>query len=112
MSEGIVTQRTIATPGTEAGTVGDAGVGRDGATIRVVAVSPVMYIGSAILGTYLDAFFGLLTIDGLGLADLAPPGEAFTHLWHIGGIALAPTLLSLGRELLKYLNKIRASQQA
>lgn len=110
MSEGIVTAKVIATPGTDTGTVGLAGLGEPGATFKVVAVNPILYIGVEILWTYLHSFLGLLAVDGLGLADLAPPGEAMSHLWNVGGIALAPTALSLLHELYQYLGKIRASR--
>ncbi len=109
--EGTVTKNVIRLPGMESGTVGTAGMDRPGASVRVIAVNPVMYIGVEILWTFLNSFFGLLAVDGLGLADLAPPGQAMSHLWNIGGIALAPTALSLAQELFKYLGKIRASRQ-
>lgn len=111
MNDGIVTEKSIQLPGQEPGPVGLAGVDRAGATVKVVAVPPVLYIGVEILWTYLNVFFGLLAVDGLGLAELAPPGEAMSHLWNIGGIALAPTGLALGREVYEYLGKIRASRR-
>lgn len=110
MNDGIVTEKVIQLPGQLSGQVGFAGVDQPGPTSRVVAVNPIMYIGVEILWTFLNSFFGLLAVDGLGLADLAPPGDAFAHLWNIAGIALAPTALSLAQELFKYLGKIRASR--
>lgn len=108
--DGIVTEKVIQLPGVDPGLVGTAGIDRPGPSTRVVAVNPFVYIGVEIAWTYLHAFLGLLAIDGLGLADLAPPGEAFTHLWHIGGLALAPTMMSLLHELYQYLGKVRAAQ--
>ncbi len=107
---GIVTQTVMQLPGMPTGEVGLAGVGKTGATIRTVAVPVWKYIGVELLWIYLQTFLGLLTIDGMGLADLAPPGDAFSHLWNIGGIALAPTALGLMKELYDYLSKIRASR--
>ncbi len=107
---GIVTTHVIQLPGMAAGVVGDAGVEKAGATQRVVARSPLVYIGVEMLWLYLQTFLGLLTIDGMGLADLSPPGTAFHHLYSIGGIALAPTALGLMKELFDYLGKIRASR--
>lgn len=109
--DGIVTKNVIQLPGMQPGVVGTAGMDRDGASVRVIAVNPITYIGVEILWTFLNSFFGLLAVDGLGLADLAPPGDAFAHLYNIAGIALAPTALSLAQELFKYLGKIRASRQ-
>lgn len=108
--DGIVTERVIQLPGQASGPVGFAGVDKPGPTSRVVAVNPVVYIGIEILWTYLHSFLGLLAVDGLGLAELAPPGQAFSHLWNISGIALAPAGLSLLHELYQYLGKIRAAQ--
>lgn len=108
---GVVTSNIIQLPGMAAGEVGYAGTNRAGATIRTVAVSPWVYIGVEMLWLYLQTFLGLLAIDGMGLAELAPPGDAFSHLWNIGGIALAPTLLGLLKELYDYLGKIRASRR-
>lgn len=108
---GVVTTHVIKLPGMQSGEVGYAGVDKAGATIRAVAVPPALFIGIEMLWLYLQTFLGLLAIDGMGLADLAPPGDAFAHLWHIGGIALAPTLLGLLKELYDYLGKIRASRR-
>lgn len=110
-NEGIVTEHSIQLPGMESGTVGMAGVHRAGATIRVVAVNPIIYIGVEILWAYLHAFLGLLAVDGLGLADLAPASDAMGHLLKIGGIALAPAFVALLQELYQYLGKIRTSRE-
>ena len=110
---GIVTTHVIQLPGmSKGGQVGDAGINMPGATIRVVSRPPLLFIGVELLWTFLQTFFGLLAIDGLGLADLAPPGDAFSHLYNVAGIALAPTSLALLKELYDYLGKIRASRAA
>lgn len=109
--DGTVIQKVIQLPGMSPGLVGDAGAEKPGATIRNVAVPPLIYIGVEMLWLYLQTFLGLLAIDGMGLAELAPPGDAFSHLWNIGGIALAPTALGLLKELYDYLSDIRASRR-
>ena len=107
---GVVTAHVIQLPGMPKGEVGYAGADKPGATIRTVAVRPVVYIGVEMLWLYLQTFLGLLAIDGMGLAELAPPGDAFSHLYNIAGIALAPTFLGLLKELYVYLDKVRASR--
>ena len=107
---GMVTTHVPQLPGMEAGVIGDAGRDKPGATIRAIAIPAWRYIGVEVLYTFLQTFFGLLTIDGMGLAELAPPGDAFSHIYNIAGISLAPSVLSLGKELFDYLGKIRASR--
>lgn len=108
---GTVTTKVAQLPGMPLGEVGLAGMDKPGATIRNVAIPAWQFIGVEVLWNFLRTFFGLLTIDGMGLVDLAPPGDAFTHLYTVAGISLAPTLLALGQELFAYLSKIRASNQ-
>lgn len=110
--DGTVIQKVIQLPGMAPGLVGDAGTGKPGATIRTVAVRPALFIAVEVVWLYLQTFLGLLAIDGMGLAELAPPGDAFSHLYTIGGIALAPTFLGLLKELYVYLDKVRASRGA
>ena len=108
--DGTVTNRIMALPGMSVGFVGLAGADKSGPTIRTVAVTPWVFILVEMAWLYLQTFLGLLAIDGMGLADLAPPGDAFSHLWNIGGIALAPTALGLLKESYDYLGKVRASR--
>lgn len=108
--DGTVIQTIARLPGMSEGEVGLAGVDRPGPTIKTVAVPAWQYIGIEIGWSFLNNFFGLLTIDGLGLAELAAPGDAFQHLYKIAGIALAPTALMLLKELYDYFGKVRAAR--
>src|SRR5688500_85104 len=107
---GVVTQTTIKLPGMKTGVLGLAGEDKPGPSVRTVAIAPALYIFQEMVWLYLQTFFGLLAIDGLGLAELAPAGEAFEHLYSISGMALAPTTLGLLKELYDYLGKVRASR--
>lgn len=109
-NEGTVTSNVPKLPGMTTGEVGFAGADKPGPTIRTVAVPVWQYIGTELIWTFLHSFFGLLAVDGLGLADLAPPGDAFAHLYRIAGIAMAPTVLSLLQQLYSYLGKVRAAR--
>lgn len=108
---GTVTTHVVQLPGMAVGESGLAGADKPGPTIRVVARPVWQYIGVEMVWAFLTNFFGLLTIDGLGLAELAPPGDAFAHLYHVAGLALAPTALMLAKELYDYVGKVRASRQ-
>lgn len=106
---GIVTTHVLKLPGMAAGEVGLAGVDKPGATYRNVAIPPWQFIGVEVLWNFLRVFLGLLAVDGSGVVDLAPPGDAFRHLYTIAGISLVPTALALAQELYAYLSKVRAS---
>jgi hypothetical protein len=108
--DGTVTTHIAQLPGMASGELGFAGVDKPGPTVRTVAVPVVRYIAEEISYSWLRAFLGLLAVDGLGLAQLTPPSDAFMHLYRIGGIALAPAALSLAQELYAYLSKVRASR--
>jgi hypothetical protein len=108
--DGTVTTHVARLPGMAVGELGFSGQDKSGPTIRTVAVPVWQYIGVEIAWTWLNVFLGLLTVDGLGLVDLAPPGDAFSHLYHVAGIALAPAFLALLKELYDYLGKVRASR--
>lgn len=90
------------------GLIGIAGAEKPGPNVVVVAYSATRLIFVKVLYSFLHSFFGLLAIDGLGLAELAPPGEAFEHLYTIAGIALAPTTLALLQQLYQYLGRLDA----
>lgn len=106
----IVTTRIARLPGMANGELGFSGLDKPGPTIRTVAIPAWQYILIEMAWVYLNSFLGLLAVDGLGLAELTPPGTAFSHLYHVAGIALAPALLSLLKEAFDYLGRIRASR--
>ena len=108
--DGTVTNRVAQLPGMQPGFLGFSGADKPGPTVRTVAVPVVQYIAVEIGWSFLHSFLGLLAIDGLGLADLAPPGDAFAHLYRIAGLSLAPTTLALTQQLYSYLNKVRAAR--
>ena len=110
-NEPIVTSHVARLPGMTSGEVGIAGMDQPGPSIRTVAIPVTRFIGVEVLYSFLRSFFGLLAVDGLGLADLAPPGDAFSHLWRIAGIACAPATLALLQELYDYLGKVREVQK-
>ena len=107
---GVVTQTVAQLPGMAKGEVGLAGEDKPGPSIRTVAIPAWQFIAIEIGWVYLHTFLGLLAIDGLGLVELAPPGEAAQHLLRVAGIALAPALLSMLQELYQYLGKVRAAR--
>lgn len=108
---GSFDQKVIQLPGMPEGVIGMAGVDKPGPSIRAVAVPAWRYIAVEILWHYLQVFLGLLAVDGMGLVELAPPGDAFEHLGKVAGISLAPSALALLHELYQYLGKVRASQR-
>lgn len=86
-------------------TVGVAGSGTPHAVV-VYTMSTARILAVRILRVWLQSFLGLLTVDGLGLVDLAPPGEAFAQMWTVAGIALAPAAVALLQNLLEFLTKL------
>lgn len=105
---GLVTTRVIQMPGMQAGPVGVAGEDKPGPSVQPIAIPAWQYILVEIAWNYLTVFFGLLAMDGMGLVDLAPPGDAFSHILRVAGISLAPAAIQLLRELYDYLGKLRA----
>lgn len=86
-------------------TVGIAGVGTPHEVV-VYTMSWVRILTIRVLRVWLQSFLGLLAIDGLGIADLAPPGEAFQQMWTVAGIALAPAVIALLQNALEFLTKL------
>lgn len=85
--------------------VGIAGVGTSHEVV-VYTMSTARILAIRVLRVWLQSFLGLLAIDGLGIADLAPPGEAFSQMLTVAGIALAPSVIALLQNLLEFLTKL------
>lgn len=109
--DGTVRHHVVQLPGMKSGSEGDAFADQPGPTIRNITIPAWQFIGVEVLWNFLRVFFGLLTVDGMGLAELAPPGDAMSHVYNIAGISLVPTLLALGQELYSYLSKVRQASQ-
>lgn len=88
--------------------VGIAGVGTKHEVV-VYAMSTFRVLTIRVLRVYIQSFLGLLSVDGLGIRDLAPPGEAFDQMWVLAGIALAPAFIALLMNLLEFLTKLDVS---
>jgi hypothetical protein len=110
MDDPFVTETIAQLPGMATGELGMSGMGKSGPNVRTMVIPFWKYIGIEISWTYLHTLLGLMMIDGLGLADLAPPGEALEHIYTVGGLALAPTFFSLLNEAYRYLSKVRISR--
>ena len=108
--DSTVIQKVVQLPGMKTGELGTAGLDRPGPSVRTVAVPAWQYIGIEILWAYLHSFLGILAMDGMGLINLAPAGEAFQHLYTVAGVACGPSFLALLTQLYQYLGKVRASR--
>lgn len=85
--------------------LGIAGVGTTHEVV-VYTMSTIRILAIRVLRVWLQSFLGLLAIDGLGIADLAPPGQAFKQMMTVAGIALAPSAIALLQNLLEFLTKL------
>src|SRR5262245_47107891 len=102
------TPRTVIRPGADdaAVTLGLGAAVLAGPPPIVVPMPIVAMIAVRVLRVYLQTFLGLLGADGIGVIEVAPPHEAWTHLYRIGLISLAPSAVSLAQNALEFLTRL------
>lgn len=74
--------------------------------VTVYTMSTLRILIIRVLRVYIQSFLGLLAVDGLGIAELAPAGEAWKQMLTVAGIALAPSVIALLQNLLEFLTKL------
>lgn len=92
------------------GVLGNAGDDQTGPSVTNIVIPAWRYIGVEVLWVFLTVFFGIVGSEGIGLTDYVPAGTALNQMTEIASLAIGPSILMLGKELLDYLGKVRAAR--